>query len=321
MFDLSSSLEPEGLPRGMKVIERGWLSSNMVLLEGPDELVVIDTGYFAHSSQTVALVKAALDRHPFGANARVRLVNTHLHSDHCGGNAAIQAHFSQTVTLVPPASWPLVQQWLPVQRAFDLTGQHCPRFWASGPLLPASPILLGDRHWEVYSAPGHDPHSVVLFEPTSRTLISADALWRDGFGVVFPELNGESGFDEVAATLDLIESLDVKTVIPGHGTCFTDTTAALSRARSKLLFFRANPERHLSHAAKVLLSFKAMEWGHFTHSQLHQWAYSTLLMRQIHHQMTTKGFAAWIDDLYLNFVRRGHWEARDNGRFVVTEQT
>jgi glyoxylase-like metal-dependent hydrolase (beta-lactamase superfamily II) len=45
---------------------------------------------------------------------------------------------------------------------------------------------------------GHDPHSVILFEPVSRVLISADALWERGFGVIFPELEGVEAFDEVA---------------------------------------------------------------------------------------------------------------------------
>jgi hypothetical protein len=32
-------------------------------------------------------------------------------------------------------------------------------------------------------------------------LISADALWENGFGVVFPELEGDDAFAIVAATL------------------------------------------------------------------------------------------------------------------------
>jgi glyoxylase-like metal-dependent hydrolase (beta-lactamase superfamily II) len=57
------------------------------------------------------------------------------------------------------------------------------------------------RAWEVHAAPGHDPHSIILFDPISRTLISADALWENGFGIAFPELAGEPSFGEVAATL------------------------------------------------------------------------------------------------------------------------
>ena len=75
-------------------------------------------------------------------------------------------------------------------------------------------LTLANLTWQVHAAPGHDPHSVVLFQPDHRLLISADALWENGFGVVFPELDGEDAFDEVGATLDLIERLAPLTVIP-----------------------------------------------------------------------------------------------------------
>ncbi len=43
-----------------------------------------------------------------------------------------------------------------------------------------------------------------------------DALWENGFGVIFPELEGESGFAEQAAVLERIAELDAHVVIPGH---------------------------------------------------------------------------------------------------------
>ena len=85
----------------------------------------------------------------------------------------------------------------------------------------------------MFAAPGHDPHSVVLFDAQDGVLISADALWANGFGVVFPELDGEGGFDDVAAVFDLIERLAPRVVIPGHGTPFADVHEALARARSR----------------------------------------------------------------------------------------
>ena len=48
-------------------------------------------------------------------------------------------------------------------------------------------------------------------------LQQADALWELGFGVVFPELEGEQAFDAVPRTLNLIEALKAAVVIPGHG--------------------------------------------------------------------------------------------------------
>jgi glyoxylase-like metal-dependent hydrolase (beta-lactamase superfamily II) len=87
-------------------------------------------------------------------------------------------------------------------------------------------------------------------------LISADALWNNGFGVVFQELEGIEAFDEVAATLDLIERLSPLRVVPGHGIVFVDVDEALARARSHLATFL----RHATYGAKVLIKHKLLDW-------------------------------------------------------------
>ncbi|WP_217619382.1 MBL fold metallo-hydrolase, partial [Achromobacter sp. GbtcB20] len=97
---------------------------------------------------------------------------------------------------------------------------------------------------QVLGAPGHDPHALLLFCAQEGVLISGDALWENGFGVVFPELAGEPGFDEVRATLDLIGTLDAHVVVPGHGRVFGVVRAALERACSRLVYLAADPRRN-----------------------------------------------------------------------------
>jgi glyoxylase-like metal-dependent hydrolase (beta-lactamase superfamily II) len=94
-----------------------------------------------------------------------------------------------------------------------------------------------------------------LYAPAEKILISADALWQNGFGIIFPELEGASGFAEQAAVLDLIEVLDIRLVIPGHGAPFGDVAAAISRARSRLAYMTADPVRHTRYALKALIAF------------------------------------------------------------------
>lgn len=116
---------------------------------------------------------------------------------------------------------------------------------------------------------------MILFEPDSRILISADALWENGFGVVFPEIEGIAAFDEVAATLDVIEQLKPRLVIPGHGGLFGDVQAALGIARKRLAGFVQSPERHASYAAKVLLKYKLLEWQSIRVQDLQDWVCAT----------------------------------------------
>ncbi|MEM5399715.1 MBL fold metallo-hydrolase [Paraburkholderia unamae] len=241
------------LPESIRVFERGWLSSNNVLLVDEARAALVDTGYATHAEQTLALV-----RHALGPRALDLIVNTHLHSDHCGGNARLQAHWP-CATLIPAASAPIVRDWDETRLSFLATGQTCDRFAFTGTLAAGDRLALGGFEWEVIGAPGHDPDSVMLYAAGPRLLISADALWEHGFGVIFPELEGESGFAEQHAVLEAIAKLDVRVVIPGHGKPFTNVEAALERAFSRLAWLRADPARNARNALKVLIVFKLLE--------------------------------------------------------------
>lgn len=289
------------LPRGLTFFERGWLSSNNVLIQGGSGAVLVDSGYCTHAAQTVTLIEAELQSAPL-----TLLLNTHLHSDHCGGNAALQLRYPAVETRVPPGLAQYVRQWDPVALSFVPTGQSCPAFSIQGLLEPGSEMLLGDSVWQVHAAPGHDPHSVILFEPSSRTLLSADALWENGFGVIFQELEGERAFDEVAATLDVIKALEPSTVIPGHGRIFQDVDSALAIARRRLDAFARDPLKHARHAAKVLLKFKLLEQQQLQLEAFTLWAAGTPYFAVVHSRWFPHApFAAWISELADELVRSG----------------
>jgi len=258
------------LPANLVVFERGWLSSNNILFIGADETALVDTGYATHADQTLALVESSLGTRPLN-----RVLNTHLHSDHCGGNAALQQRYPAIRTDIPPGEAALVEQWDERRLSFLATGQACPRFRFTGLLQPGTECVLGDRSWQVHSAPGHDPHSVILFDPISRTLISADALWENGFGVAFPELAGEPSFGDVAATLDRIERLAPLRVIPGHGRVFDKVGTALATARRRLDSLRRDPAKHARHAIKVLMKFKLLEVQSISLEDWKAWLWTT----------------------------------------------
>ena len=254
------------MPPGIRVLERGWLSSNNVVLVGQDGSALIDSGYTTHSDQTLALVDRALAGKPLDL-----LVNTHLHSDHCGGNAALQARYASLLTHIPPGEADAIRQWDEARLSYRPTGQECPRFEFDATLAPGDVMEMGGATWQIHAAPGHDPHAVLLFEPVSRVLISGDALWGRGFGVVFPEMWGEPSFDEVSSTLDLIESLDPACVIPGHGRAFDEIDAALAAARERLDAFVRWPEKHARHAVKVLIKFKLLDAKRMSRADFDTW--------------------------------------------------
>lgn len=294
------------LPDGVSVFERGWLSSNCILFDDGHTSWLVDSGYCTHSAQTLDLVTSKLGSRPLDF-----LINTHLHSDHCGGNAALQSRYVDLVTLIPPGQSALVKKWDPVGLFYTPTGQLCPQFGFGRSLEPGSVMKLGGHDWEIHAAGGHDPHAVILFEPISKLLISADALWQSGFGVIFPELEGIEAFSDVAATLDLIERLEPNVVIPGHGPIFEFTPEIMATARQKLDGFVKDPVKLARHGAKVLLKFKLLERQKLTFSEFSHWAATTPCLIQYQCRFFDgSDFSAWVKQLCSELVTAGvaKWE-------------
>lgn len=257
---------------GAQVLQRDWLSANHIVFgaRGDVPATIVDTGYARHAPMTLALVEQALGGQPLE-----RIVNTHLHSDHCGGNRALQARYAGVETLVPSPSFELVQAWDEDRLSYRPTGQWCERFRVDGAIAPGSTLRLGEADWQVHAAPGHDPDAVLLFEPQTRTLISGDALWEDRLAIIFPELAGEDGFGPTRRTLAMIEALAPRWVIPGHGGVFGDVATALAASRRRLDAFEKEPSRHAQHAARALVMFHMMEHQQRVRGELEAWLPAT----------------------------------------------
>ena len=247
------------LPAGMQVFERGWLSSNCILFADAEGATLVDSGYVSHAEQTHALVMRAVEQH---ATPRLRrIVNTHLHSDHCGGNALI-ARLTECEIIVPEGNAQGVRQWDPRSLSFEMLGQRCERFDYTDTFAPGDVLMLAGVEWEALAAPGHDVDSLMLFCRQEGILVSADALWQDGCGAMFPTANPETLAEDFAAafeTFDLVEALDVRLVVPGHSAPFTDVGGALDRARSRLRRLSADPAKNALHVAKVLTKYRLLE--------------------------------------------------------------
>ena len=297
----------------MHVFERGWLSSNCILFDDGHTSWLVDSGYSTHSAQTLELIALKLGARPLDF-----LINSHLHSDHCGGNAALQAKYPELVTMIPPGQSALVEVWDDVGLFYTPTGQICPQFKFDQTLQAGSIIQLGLQNWEIHAAGGHDPHAVILFEPTSSVLISADALWQIGFGVVFPELEGVEAFNEVAATLDLIERLNPSVVVPGHGAIFRYTPEILAIARQKLDGFVKDAVKLARHGAKVLLKFKLLEKQKLLFSEFSQWAAHTPCLVQYHTRFFGDSeFSVWVEQLCTELVKAG--VAKREGKNILNQ--
>jgi glyoxylase-like metal-dependent hydrolase (beta-lactamase superfamily II) len=246
-------MAPPVLPAQLHVIVRDWLNANQIVLRGRDANVLIDTGYVTHAASTLALVHDCLRGEPVD-----QLVNTHCHSDHMGGNAAMQRTYG-CATLIPAAEAPMVRAWDERALWIDYTGQQAERFAVDGVLELGQTYRWGDLDWQMIAAPGHAAGALVFWNPDERILISGDALWECGFGLVMPE--PPSALDDAQRTLEAIAALDPRLVIPGHGAPFTEVGAALERCFGRVRAVRGDPVRLARQALKTMLAFLLLERG------------------------------------------------------------
>ena len=254
------------LPNSLRVLERGWLSSNNVLFFEGDKAALVDSGYVTHAAQTVALLERALD-----GRQLTRLFNTHSHSDHIGGNAALGEAFGCRV-IVPEGIDATIAEWDEEALLLSPLGQSAARFLHDATIAAGDEIELGGLNWRAIAVPGHDMDALAFHNAEEGILISGDALWRNGFGVIFSELLGHpddaGGLKAARETLDVLARLPVKVVIPGHGAPFVEVEDAFERAYKRLAVFEQDTALLARHALKVMFAFAMLERRQLPRSEL-----------------------------------------------------
>ncbi len=138
-----------------------------------------------------------------------RVVNTHLHFDHMGGNylftrAIVGMHEidAEELRRNPEASY------------------HT--FFGGGIKRSKVDFFLRDGHmirtesfsFRVVHTPGHTKGSICLYEPHKKILISGDTIFHHSVGRV--DLIGGSE-DNMLNSLQKIKELEVDILLPGHG--------------------------------------------------------------------------------------------------------
>ncbi len=138
------------------------------------------------------------------------LINTHGHWDHVADNAAMQAGTNAPL-LIHEADEPMIREpgrmgnFMP-----HITPTKADRYLSDGDMLH-----LGQYIFTVWHTPGHSPGGVVLYEPTTNTLIGGDTLFPNGHGRIdIPGADREAMHRSLARLATLPPET---TVYTGHG--------------------------------------------------------------------------------------------------------
>jgi glyoxylase-like metal-dependent hydrolase (beta-lactamase superfamily II) len=239
----------------VRVLVRGWLNCNQVVMRAPRDNVLVDSGYCGHREQTLELLasREGLDHQPLE-----RLVNTHCHSDHMGGNAAIANAYGCRIT-IPAGEVKHVVPWTPQSAWMAQFDQRADPFHFDDTIAAGEAFEGGGFEWESHAAPGHDMDALMFWEPVHRVLISGDALWESGMGFVWPQEGANPYIEAALETLAAIERLNPALVIPGHGAPFGNVAASVAKVRARLDAFANDPAKNARHVAKVMFVFALLD--------------------------------------------------------------
>jgi glyoxylase-like metal-dependent hydrolase (beta-lactamase superfamily II) len=302
------------LPDTIRFIERDWLAANHVLFRDSDAATLVDTGYGKFNDVTLEKVGEVLS--DWGDLPLERIINTHIHSDHIGGNAALQrAHPGCSIT-IPLDEQPALVNWDAPDQMLSYADQEAERFAWDAVIAAGETISLGGEAWEAIATPGHDMGSLVLYSPKLRVLISADALWENGFGFVVPQSIDPRPLAAQRATFKRLAELDVALVIPGHGPMFTDFSGALKRASDKLEAFAADDMRIVRNVVKGMFIYSLMWREEMLLADLPNYVNRIGVHRDYNAQFFKMSDEAFADWLVAEALRAG--KARvDGGRLIA----
>jgi glyoxylase-like metal-dependent hydrolase (beta-lactamase superfamily II) len=251
------------LPKNICVIERGWLNCNQVLLLDPrgpthDDAsnILIDSGYSTHAQTTLDLLAAPEN---LGTARLSRIINTHCHSDHMGGNAAVHRKYGCGIT-IPAGEARHLRPWDAQAIWMGYADQYAEPFEFDTVMHADESFQGGGDAWQALAAPGHDMDALMFWCAAERVLITGDALWQKGLGFVQPQAVADGANLNIDAALEailIIEDCAPAIIIPGHGAPFSgdEITAAIAFARARLSAFALDPAKNARHVMKVMFVF------------------------------------------------------------------
>ena len=228
----------------MRFFERAYPSANSVLLEGPAP-VLVDTGFGSDVDELLGL----LDTAP------ALIVNTHFHSDHVGGNRALQRRFGVPIAASAGEAALVNRDDAQAWEAVWLR-QEVEPYTVQRVLQPGDRIETGESVWTVIATPGHTEGHISLHCAAAGVLVLGDALHRADVGWLSPLR--VAALEQTAETLERLAGLGANVGYSGHGGAVTDVPAALERARRRVEGWRRDREAIGWHACKRIFAHALM---------------------------------------------------------------
>jgi hydroxyacylglutathione hydrolase len=301
-----------------RFFERPYPSANAVLLLGPKPILV-DPGFGSDVADLHRLLATAVTP-AVHAEDLAMVINTHYHSDHVGGNHALQsAHGLQIAAHAHEAA--MVNRRDPNACAAEWLRQPVESYTVAISLSDGDVVDTGSARWHVVHTPGHTAGHISLFEPTSGVLVAGDTVHASDVGWLNPALEGADSLLRSLDSLARIEALRPRLAFSGHGTAMTEPMAAIKAARARLSRWLTDSEAAAWHAAKRILAFALMIEGGIAADELHSYFADSPWARDIATHILATPVDAFRESLVDQMLKAGGISWRNDRLVANTPHT
>ena len=238
-------------------VAHGYDMSNIIFIEGPEGLVVMDTGFRVEQADLAIAAMQEITDKPI-----VAVIYSHGHGDHVGGSAAFKAAapnaqfiahqgWQRNINYVSSAVMPIVTLRAFAQLGMVLpAGLHGTVGSGGGPVLRANGTLsyvtptmtVSDGEWlefgglrfQVLYTPGDLDDGLSLWFPENRAVLTGDTVTDSHVHAILSTPRHEPGRNAQAFvdSMTRIESLNAEVLIGGHGDVVEGRAAVRRMTRS-----------------------------------------------------------------------------------------
>ena len=184
-------------------VKLGGMDSNIYVVESE---VVVDTGTGLHAGH----LKKAFSLLGISPESIKRIVNTHAHFDHIGGNSL----FKNAKVLIHEKDAPVLEEGNSRASCAVFFNSNLPKSRVDVRLKDSDTIKAGGVKLKVLHTPGHTEGSICLLDARNKILFTGDTLFSDSYGRT--DLIGGSA-EEMKSSLKKLSALEIDKILPGHG--------------------------------------------------------------------------------------------------------
>ncbi len=199
-----------------------WQEVISYLIVGTESAILFDTG------NGIGDIKAVVDQL---TDKAVRVINSHSHFDHIGGNHQFADILSVSTPFTLAKAAGMQSEGLLVEVSPEalckplpagvIAAEHRVRpFEITGKIADGQLIDIGGRQLEVLRIPGHTDDSIALLDRRAGFLWSGDSFYEGPIWLFFPETDLPAYKKSVEKMASLVP--DLKAVFPAHNAPLAD---------------------------------------------------------------------------------------------------